>query len=152
MKFSVFIALIFAAVFAQADACVPSSTNCDYYSCIEKELQCGPQGYPVNFGQRLCERYLDHEASSSEALKRWYPQVRECLQAVVAKLDSVRDCDDLRVQAFQKHFDCYVETDFCSLSWQDKFEVLRLAGVTALSPLALSTSMQIEQYCLSHPK
>ncbi len=130
-----------------AYACEPSPESCDYYLCKEEEKRCGDNGYLLDFGYHLCEVYLKQERQSSLALQDWYPKVRLCLQKAVDKLDPEMSCATLKTNAFASHEDCYLQTGFCSLSWEDKFEVWKLAGAAAFSSESIEVSLKILAYC-----
>ena len=130
-----------------AIACEPSRESCDYYLCKEEEMRCGEKGYLLSFGHQLCEVYLKQERLSSLALQDWYPKVRLCLQRAVEILDPAESCESLKVNAFAAHEGCYLQTGFCSLSWEDKFEVWKLAGAAAFSSQSIEVSLKILAYC-----
>ena len=35
-----------------ASSCDHLADDCEYYSCIETEKQCGKRGYPIGFGKK----------------------------------------------------------------------------------------------------
>lgn len=127
--------------------CATSQDSCGFYRCMESQKHCGSNGYPLAFGDRLCERYRQVQNHSSYALRKWYPRVRECLQQVVAEIADPLSCEDLETKAFESHLDCYMETGFCDLSFADKLTVLRVAGLDALYPKTMEVSLKVAATC-----
>lgn len=149
MRLFLSLVLVFAGQ-AQAGSlanlgCVPSTTSCEAYSCVENQVKCGASGY-VTVGGNLCEAYRASEPNSSEALRVWYPLVRECLQEALLNIDA-NSCDDLKAKAYQSHVGCYVRTGFCQLGWPERLTILAIAGKDALNFETLQASLQIQQIC-----
>ncbi len=131
--------------------CQPSQDNCDYYSCLENQTQCGRKGYLLQFGKKNCERYLTNQKFSSNTLKAWYPKARKCLQEQLdanMKSDSpAGSCQEIKEIAFDSHLYCFVEAGYCELSWIDQFVVLMVAGTDLLIPSSIKTGIQIDAAC-----
>lgn len=129
--------------------CKPANNSCEFYRCVESETACGPKGYPLNFGERLCERYRAEEPKSSSSLQVWYPKVRKCLQVALKQAGEIRDCGDLSKKAFASHVGCYVGTGFCDLSFGDKFAIAATTGVDLLNPDAQAMVGKVQEICKS---
>lgn len=111
---------------ANASACAQQALQhygcgaCEYYDCIESQVECGDDGYLKYFAERYCERFrLVTETRASDQAKAWLGRVRRCL---IIKLDAqlpLSSCDDIETAGFGSHSDCYLETGFCELSPKD---------------------------------
>lgn len=107
----------------------PSRTSCEYYQNLEEIHQCGPKGYPLRFGLRLCEKYLRAEPKASPGIQAWFPEVRLCLQeALEEQREEITDCEDLKKRALDSHIPCYVSTGFCELGFGKKLELLKITS------------------------
>jgi hypothetical protein len=106
---------------ALSNSCTPSSFSCAFYTCMEKEVNCGKDGYLQKYGAQLCKDFLKFETRSEE-LKTWLTSTRICLQR---KLWEKRNaaCEDLEDLAITDHLECYFENGYCNLSNSDKREV-----------------------------
>ncbi len=144
--------VLFAGESALARACDAAMDSCDFYLCIEKQNPCGARGYALHFGYRKCQRYLEAQSNTSQGLKKWFPEVRFCLQEEYQRIatetpPSQSYCRTVRQEAIASHLDCYVETGFCELSPKDKWRNLQLVGLTGFLPSNLRTAVAIEKAC-----
>lgn len=106
--------------------------QCDYYQCLEEEMQCGPKGYLQGFVGKYCERFsaITYPRMSAKG-KLWMEEVRECL---IYRLDSGHTpdetCSELKKRGIADHKVCYLDAGICELPLGDWL------GITAtLSPL-----------------
>lgn len=104
-------------------ACVPSDQSCEFYTCKEQELACGPKGYWQDFGPPYCEKFLKDEARFSPQSQIWLQDVRFCLQERVQVLSEGTSCLNLHKHAMHSHVSCYVDTGFCELSNMEQMRV-----------------------------
>jgi len=126
----------------------PSETDCHYYLEVEQNFKCGLRGYPLNFGHRLCEKYLRLEPEARDAVQLWFPKVRFCLQEYLeVNSGSFLDCKDLREKALDSHVGCYAQTGFCELSAKDERQILRMTGIDLLRPSVLSLALKVRSAC-----
>src|SRR5690349_12841923 len=124
MRFLVLVALLSSVAFAG-----PSETDCQYYQEIENAHQCGPRGYAMNFGYRLCEKYLKAQPRTTENVQAWFPKVRLCLQQYLEETNGLfTTCKDLKSRALESHLACYLSTGFCELNKHDRRQILRITG------------------------
>lgn len=95
------------------------ANDCDFYVALEDEYQCGSAGYPLNFGLKYCQKFIDKNDSFSFDGQQWLKNTRECL---INELNdqSFYDCKELKKFAFDSHSNCYEEAGFCSLSRADR--------------------------------
>ena len=99
---------------------------CEYYTCREREAQCGKDGYLLNYAYRYCNRFrLTTEPNVSEKGQLWLRKIRRCL---ITTLDQVEpdnyDCRSINDKGFGSHPSCYVDTGFCALPISDWIAVL----------------------------
>lgn len=140
MKYLFLLLLSFTAIAG------PSETDCHYYLEVEESYKCGPRGYPLNFGHRLCEKYLRAEPEARTGVQLWFPKVRFCLQDFIAG-GSFLDCQDLRRQAINSHVDCYKKTGFCELSSKDERQIIRMTAAELFRPSVLSLALRVKSEC-----
>ena len=124
----------------------PSETDCRFYLEVEESFKCGPRGYLLNFGHRLCEKYLRAEPHARSAVQLWFPKVRFCLQDFIST-GTFLNCDDLRKQALDSHVGCYKSTGFCELSGKDERQILRMTGGDVFRPSVLSLAFKVKSAC-----
>jgi hypothetical protein len=140
--------LIFLITMTSAFAANPSSRNCEYYKTVEASYQCGSSGYPLQFGHRLCQKYLKAEPSMSKAVKRWFPKIRLCLQQYIERNHgSFRSCGDLHQRAIDSHVNCYLKTGFCDLSWADSIQILKVTSTDILNTDIIALSAKVNFAC-----
>lgn len=131
-----------------AFAAGPSSQNCEYYKTVEASYQCGSTGYPLQFGYRLCQKYLKAEPSISKTVKKWFPKVRLCLQEYIARNHgNFRSCSNLHTRAIDSHIGCYLKTGFCDLSWADSIQILKVTSRDILNRDIIALSAKINLAC-----
>lgn len=125
-----FFCLCTTSTYAQyKETCLPSSESCQYYLCIEQELQCGAKGYLKYFGHYYCETYLKHSSKLSTFGELWLYRARLCLQQKIEQIAfQARDCQDLHQLAITSHVDCYVSTGYCQLVELDQFKIKAIAA------------------------
>lgn len=140
--------LFFLILFSVSAFAGPSSSDCNYYREVESTYKCGPKGYPLDFGFRLCEKYLKAQPNTRPNVKTWFPKVRFCLQDFIAKNHgSFRDCDDLKTRALDSHLNCYKDTGFCGLSLVDESQILRITAFDIFRPSIMSLSLRVQSVC-----
>jgi len=109
------------------EECVPNVNSCGFYLCQEKHHQCGPKGYPIGFGFKFCQIYLNGEKSYSPKAHEWLRKVRICLMEkfneTEKETNGVRTCGAIKSDSFHSHVGCYVKTGFCELSLKDKAQI-----------------------------
>tara|TARA_R100000656_G_scaffold105917_1_gene77998 strand:+ start:147 stop:572 length:426 start_codon:yes stop_codon:yes gene_type:complete len=102
-----------------------SASECDAYLEIEQQYECGKSGYPIRFGHKYCEKFIDKRENFSHEGQVWLAQVRECLIAEANSLSAI-DCRELKKLAFESHGECYERTGFCELSKKDRKELYKM--------------------------
>lgn len=132
---------------AEAEAAQASGAEARaYYDCLEASLAggagCGPEGYPLGYGAKYAERFVDEARPRLGPEGRmWLDAVLVCLQdALAARLDDASTCADTWRAGFDTHPDCYVSAGFCELSLNDVVVV-----GTTIDPVDLSLPDQQAQ-------
>jgi len=105
----------------------PSGDDCKFYpNCLEAKYQCGPNGYPLAYGENYCSRYTELLLLFSTQGKTWVNAVRKCLQSKL--VDLLKNCDQrsciaVEKEAFSSHFACYMKPEeglsVCNLTCLD---------------------------------
>jgi hypothetical protein len=131
-------------------SCIPDVDNCDFYLCKKEELDCGQRGYPLHFGHRYCESFLNHpQEHFSKRGQKWLADVRLCLQQKMAKLPEYYSCQQIRQASFRSHYKCYLETHYCQLPLRDKKHLFSLIGKDIMDPMVLIQGIRITARCQS---
>jgi hypothetical protein len=127
MKRVLGIFLIFNSVSSFAvELCEPRVDSCGFYLCQEKNHLCGPKGYPLGFGFKFCQVYLQTQQNYSPAAHAWLQRVRVCLMNEFTKEEAEnpsRTCREIKSQSFHSHVGCYVRTGFCELTGMDHLRI-----------------------------
>lgn len=126
----------------------PPLDSCDFYSeCVEAAFECGVNGYPIKFGDTMCNIYRNNEGNFSDKAKGWSSRVRLCLQEALVPILEERGCntcDSLEHFAVDSHTRCYIETGFCNsmtprdlvyLGWLTKGAFVRGAALDIVEQL-----------------
>ena len=103
-----------------AEAAVPS--DCAFYTdCLESTFMCGPDGYPLGYGDKYCERFLDNKHYFTEEGQAWIDGTLVCLKEALVETveepDGI-DCEQVKKTAFASHVDCYINNGFCELAFK----------------------------------
>lgn len=110
-----------------------TSLSCEFYSdCMEKQFQCGSQGYPLQYGQKYCERFKSLNTSNSYSRftlspegVNWRNETLKCLQNVLipslTMVSLVSNCDAVERFAFASHPKCYTQpgSSICDIPKKD---------------------------------
>jgi hypothetical protein len=73
---------------------------------------------------------------------KWFGKVRTCLIRKLFEMDQFLTCSELKKQAFDSHYPCYVETRFCSLNTLDKFKIIALQKVEFKNPAIIKLGLK----------
>ena len=121
----------------RAECLEPERDTCTFYvNCLESRKPCGRSGYAVDFGERLCNRFLSKEGVLSASGQEWASDVRLCLQKDLTPIlaqPSV-SCEEIRSSAIAIHAPCYVKSGVCGLSPVDWIKVGYLLNTDLFTP------------------
>lgn len=88
--------------------------SCDFYSqCLEEKYQCGEKGYPIGYGYKYCNKFLENFNDFPQKGQEWISKTLVCLKKTLNF--KFLDCQDVYDSAFESHPLCYVESGFCDL-------------------------------------
>ncbi|MBP9680935.1 MAG: hypothetical protein KBD76_05995 [Bacteriovorax sp.] len=134
---------------ALAGDCTTYLGSCEYYLCREKEHACGKKGYYRGFAYKYCKKSQEKLAPKLSAKgRRWSRRVMLCLEQSVEKIPYDDNCKDVKITAIKEHDECYIDNNFCSLSWGDKIKILSLIYPEARHPQILKEGMLVFKNCL----
>lgn len=114
----------------------PPFDQCGFYAnCLESRYHCGPDGYPIGYGQHYCQKFSDNRALFNTRGQEWMVSTMHCLQVALVR-DAVdataTTCEALKTQAFASHAGCYTSNGFCTLGVDAWAVVLEIVNVTTL--------------------
>ncbi|KIJ06358.1 hypothetical protein PAXINDRAFT_103402 [Paxillus involutus ATCC 200175] len=131
----------------------PPMDQCSFYAtCLESRYHCGPDGYPLGYGRKYCQKFAGERSKLDPQGQKWMIDTMHCLQLVLVP-DAIdansTTCDALKDQAFASHAGCYVSNGFCTLGVHDWAAIIEIVGIT--TPFAnwdaLKATMQAIAYC-----
>lgn len=133
----------------------PPMDQCAFYAnCLESRYQCGPDGYPIGYGQHYCQKFSNNRDLFDARGQQWVIDLIHCLQLALVgdAIDATPpalDCQALREQASASHARCYTSTGFCTLSVQDWAAVVEMADMKVLlsSWDVLKATVETLGYC-----
>lgn len=101
----------------------PARGSCDFYSnCAERQLGCGPGGYPLAYGAKNCNRFVKNlNYFSAVQGHNWIFDTMLCLQKAMVPVlkPCTASCASFSQAAFNSHPKCYVDSGFCGLQCPD---------------------------------
>ncbi|KAF4610711.1 hypothetical protein D9613_007295 [Agrocybe pediades] len=116
----------------------PPRGQCDFYrDCLEARYNCGPDGYPLGYGEKYCNKFSQSQDRLSAKGQKWMLDTMECLQRTLVPdatgaEGASADCKALEDQAFDSHSVCYLQNGLCSLEPQDFVAIVEIVGVQGL--------------------
>jgi hypothetical protein len=133
-------------------SCVVSSANCDFYSCLDAEHNCGPDGYPLGYGLKYCQAFIDDAYKFSSEGQIWLANVRPCLQQALVPDDNCQtSCSQIESDAFGSHAACYVDNGLCELPPSDWIALAEVVGLPTLQLIGpeLINLLQVTEGCFA---
>ena len=138
------------------DCVNPPRDSCAFYAdCLESRYHCGPDRYPIGYGQKFCEKFVDNQGELSARGKTWMLDVMQCLQTTLVPEATGGGagvtCDSIEKKAFASHAPCYVESGLCWLPPTDWLAIVDIVGIDTLlgSKDALMESLEAGGGCLA---
>lgn len=133
----------------------PVPDDCAFYRrCLEAAQPCGPSGYALGFGERLCFAFIARRGEFSAAGQAWLRGVRACLQRVLvpALHAPALACRSLGDTAYATHAGCYTakENSICALPSTDFLALANVLSVDLLDPRAIRQMAEVANHCLRH--
>ncbi len=120
----IFIIGIFGVLSLHASNCAMAVGTCEYYQCLEKQENCGTDGYYIQFGSHYCHKYQVEEYKYTERGKEFLNKIRVCLQDELereyTRAGELPKCSKIKKFAVETHKHCYTENKFCNLPDSDQ--------------------------------
>ncbi|KDQ06911.1 hypothetical protein BOTBODRAFT_167643 [Botryobasidium botryosum FD-172 SS1] len=114
----------------------PPVDDCSFYAtCLESRYQCGPNGYPIGYGQHFCQKFSDERDLLDAQGQEWMVNTMHCLQKVLVgnAIDAqATTCTALSHQAFGSHAECYLKNGVCTLGPHDWEAIFEIVGIKTL--------------------
>ena len=110
----------FSIDYSKAKESAFKDKDCSFYSnFLEAKFKCGPKGYPIGYGYKYCNRFLEKYEIFTSSAQRWVSGTLLCLkkQLLVPLIyhdeRDKKSCDLINEEAFKSHVNCYIENHFC---------------------------------------
>jgi len=123
----------------------PVRGQCSFYEdCLETRYHCGPDGYPLGYGKKYCNKFIAAIDKFSPEAQVYMLDVMECLQRALVpettgpvepRANGRSPCDDLKRKAYESYAECYVQPSgepLYTLSVKDWAEVVELIDLKTL--------------------
>lgn len=105
--------------------------DCSFYSdFLEAKFNCGPKGYPIGYGYKYCNRFLQKNDIFTNSAQRWVSGTLLCLkQQLLESLTNYNEldknsCSLIQKEAFNSHAICYIQNGFCEEFKKNKFRFM----------------------------
>ncbi|CAG8471073.1 6456_t:CDS:2 [Dentiscutata heterogama] len=136
----------------------PAPNSCSFYtSCLENKFHCGPMGYPINYGDKNCRKFINAMNKFSSAGKKWVTDTMLCLQKALISTykNNKTTCSEISNTAFNSHASCYITSGVCFLpptDWGVIFETVSLKDIFG-SKQAFTQALETASHLtlLGHP-
>jgi hypothetical protein len=146
--FSVIIIALSSTTFA-VEECQKYIGSCEYYLCREMNKPCLTKGYFLNFGYKYCMKSI-HQLKPKVSLEasEWIVLTSTCLQEQVDQIDDTHTCLQIKKKAIKGHNLCYLESQFCSLTLKDRYQIVKMLIPALKVKGVLFEGIQIFHQCL----
>lgn len=131
--------------------CQHPTNQCSFYAaCAEATWSCGPNGYPIGYGLKNCNKFMDRLSHFSSNGQAWIMKVLTCLQDfLVAPLSSCNaTCSSIYNMAFDSHPQCYLKAGVCSLSLADMVQLVITVNTDLFAGPALKQALTVAGGCV----
>lgn len=127
--------------------CSNLKNDCEYYSCVEANRDCGRFGYPEGFGKKYCLRFESKKDKFSSEGWGWIEKTRNCLIQKLSEVSNELSCRKLKKQSFKDHISCYIDGGFCNLSKSDKKNIYKVALPSLWRGKSIRAGLNIKKHC-----
>jgi len=117
----------------------PPYGQCSFYAdCLESSrYHCGPDGYPIGYGLKYCDKSQARLSEFSEQGQTWVLNTMKCLQDTLipeatGEVGAVKTCEELNTKAFNSHAPCYLKNGLCALPPSDWVVIVDIVSFQTL--------------------
>lgn len=143
---TILLSLILVSVFQTASA-DPDISECDAYRHRSEELQCSEDGYFINFGERYCQIFVEKNHRFTAYGQEVLAYLRSCLIESMQN-DQNMTCDNAKELAEEHHYNCYMESGYCSMGYYDRFQLGWIVRKEFFDVGFLAISERVNRACL----
>ncbi len=148
-KFKFLLLIVFSVlqlIFAQAASAGVDISECEAYRQRSDELQCSEDGYFINFGERYCQIFVEKNHRFTAHGQDVLAYLRTCLIESM-QTDQNMTCDNAKDLAEDHHYNCYMESGYCSMGYYDRFHLGWIVRQQFFDPGFLLVSEKINRAC-----
>ena len=116
----------------------PPYGQCSFYAdCLKARYHCGPNGYPIGYGLKYCEKFKAAQPTFSSQGQVWLTNTRKCLQdafipEATGGVGAVKTCNELMDKDFNIHPGCYLDNGICSLPPSDWLAIVDIVSLKTI--------------------
>ncbi|MES2801478.1 MAG: hypothetical protein V4654_03215 [Bdellovibrionota bacterium] len=149
--FIVFLFGVMGVLSLHASECAKALGTCEYYQCLEKQENCGKDGYYIKFGVHYCRKYQAEQSEYTARGQEFLDNIRVCLQEELERehqrAGELPKCSKVKKFAVETHKHCYSENNFCSLPKTDQYHVKLAAKKEIFDFQMLRFAFWLEKSC-----
>lgn len=147
----IFIIGILGVLSLHASDCDMAVGTCEYYQCLEKQENCGQDGYYIEFGLHYCRKYQAEDYKYTERGKEFLDNIRTCLQGElereIIRAGELPKCSKIKKFAIETHKSCYSENHYCNLPNSDQRHIKLAAKKEIFDFQLLKFALWLEKSC-----
>ena len=131
----------------------PLYKSCNFYrNCAEGQLGCGNGGYPLAYGEKNCNRFVNNLNYFTANGQDWIFNTMHCLQTAMVPVlkPCTATCSSFETAAFNSHPGCYVDNGFCGLQCPDVLAVMMTVNTDLVSLQSLKQVVQTSGLCIQN--
>jgi hypothetical protein len=115
-------------------------------------MNCGPQSYIEKFALPYCQRYLKNDGSFSPQAQNVLANIRSCLQQTLIEVAEAGKltCQNVQDIGLNSHYDCYIQSGFCSLPSEDVRKVMWVAKAEVFNRPVMEIFGRVIETCARH--
>jgi len=113
----------------------PPLDDCSFYvNCLESRYKCGPTGYPLQYGEKFCEKFSSNRSLLDSNGQQWMINTMHCLQTALVfdAIANATTCQALEDEAFGTHASCYIDNGLCSLGLHNWVAILEIVDIRTI--------------------
>ncbi|BFZ08226.1 hypothetical protein BsWGS_11265 [Bradybaena similaris] len=108
--------------------------SCEFYSCFERRLPCGRDGYILRTGHYYCNKIERERGNFSPEGQQFLTEVQSCLTSALKEMYQREyvNCHDLEHHAVEAITPCFMDNEFCDVFETDSEHFLDIYEVRDL--------------------